>query len=435
MSDPTTPLPDEPLPDFDLPSLDEIMPLEDDVAAEDDRGERGVGVAEFKYIGQGLQAAEFAHYVETYDFGAQAPDFIVLHHTGIPSTAAAPSPTGWRWDNGEAGFSEGQVYRKRLKQLEMLREHYRTNLGWDRGPHLFIDDTWIWLFTPMFDQGIHAKEGNGYHDNTGRLRYSIGIEVCGDFTNVPWSPPVAALVGHTVAVLKKKLGNFELKHQKFSGGISSHRDYNKPACPGNAVTNNYYIGVLNDAWNTLNNTPVVRIASSPITTDSPLLGPPSGSREQAVNFVRKTLPANSEYQNDIETILGHYWTYAPSVGIDPFIAASQCIFETGGFTSGWSARPKRNPAGLGVRQEGGLAFETWDESIQAHLGQLLAFALRDDEANDAQKAMMQRNPRHAHIKPELRGSAKTMAGLSNNWTDDAEYASKLVNRVESIRRG
>ena len=123
MSDPTTPLSDEPLPDFDLPSLDEIMPLEDDVAAEDDRGERGVGVAEFKYIGQGLKAAEFAHYVETYDFGAQPPDFIVLHHTGIPSTAAAPSPTGWRWDNSEASFSEGQVYRKRLKQLEMLREH------------------------------------------------------------------------------------------------------------------------------------------------------------------------------------------------------------------------------------------------------------------------------------------------------------------------
>ncbi|HYF61353.1 MAG TPA: hypothetical protein VD886_00980, partial [Herpetosiphonaceae bacterium] len=96
MSDPTTPLHDEPLPDFELPPLDQVMPLEDDVADESDRGERGVGVGQFKYIGQGLKADEFARYVETYDFGAQPPDFVVLHHTGIPSTAAAPSASGWR---------------------------------------------------------------------------------------------------------------------------------------------------------------------------------------------------------------------------------------------------------------------------------------------------------------------------------------------------
>ena len=433
MSDPTTPLHDEPLPEFELPPLDEIMPLEDEVADDSERGERGVGVGQFKYIGQGLKADEFARYVETYDFGAQPPDFIVLHHTGIPSTAAAPSSSGWRWDNSEGGLSEGQLYRKRLKQLETLREHYRVNLSWDRGPHLFIDDKWIWLFTPMYDQGIHAKEGNGYRDSNGRLHYSIGIEVCGDFTSVRWSAPVAQLVGHAVAVLKRKLGTFELKHQKFSGGVSGHRDYNKPSCPGNAVSNDYYIGVLQESWNTLNNTPVARVASTAITADSALIGPPSGTREQAVAFVRATLPATSEYKNDIETILGYYWTYGPSVGIDPFLAAAQAIFETGGFTSGWAARPKRNPAGLGVRQEGGLSFGTWDEAVQAHLGQLLAFALRDDEASDAQKAMMKRNPRHANIKAEHRGVAKKLSGLNSAWTDDADYAGKLVTRAEAIR--
>ncbi len=429
MSDP---LSDEPLPEFELPDIADLMPLEGDIADDTQRG-GPVSVERFLYIGQGLKADEFSHYVESYNFGRQPPDFVVLHHTAIPSTQTAPYPTGWRWDSSESGLTEGQIYRKRLKQLEALREFYRTGSGWDRGPHLFIDEKWIWLFTPMFEQGIHAKEGNGYRDSTGRLRYSIGIEVCGYFENVQWSAPVAALVGHAIAVIKRKLGNFEIKHQKFSGGISSHRDYNKPSCPGKAITEPYYVGVVQAAWDRLNNAPAVATATTAITASSPLLGSPSGTREQAIAFVRKALPATSEYQKDVETILNYYWVYAPTVGLDPFLAAAQCIFETGGLTSGWCARPKRNPAGLGVRQEGGLSFSTWDAAVQAHIGQLLALALRDDEANDAQKQMMSRNPRHANIKPELRGSAKTLSALSSRWTDDAEYGTKFASRAEAIR--
>lgn len=432
MSDPT-PLHDEPLPHFDLPNPADAMPLEGEVG---DEGQRGgiVPVEQFLYIGQGLKADEFAHYVDTYDFGQVKPDFVVLHHTAIPSTAAAPYPSGWRWDSQEAGVSEGVVYRKRLKQLEILREFYRKDSGWDRGPHLFIDDKWIWLFTPMSEIGIHAAQGNSTRDANG-LHYSIGIEVAGYFENVRWSPPVEALVGHAVAVLKRKLNTFDIKFKTYGGGISSHRNYNKPSCPGAAITENYYINVIQNAYNNLTNTKATVIEEKPITGGTSLLGPPSGTREKAIAFVRKTLPANSEYQNDIETILGYYWVYAPSVGLDPFMAAAQCIFETGGLTSGWSARPKRNPAGLGVQQEGGLSFATWDEAIQAHIGQLLAFALRDDEANDAQKAMMKRNPRFSKIKPEQRGSAKTLAGFNNNWTNDAEYGNKLAARIEAIRVG
>lgn len=425
---------DDQQPPFEIPDLENLMPFEDDNADEGSRAGSPVPVAQFKYIGKGLTAAEFTQYVETYSFGSQPPDFVVLHHTAIPSTSAAPYPTGWRWDSNEAGLSEGQIYRKRLQLLEQMREFYRTQSMWDRGPHLYIDERWIWLFTPMFEQGIHAKEGNGYRDNTGRLRYSIGIEVCGYFENVKWSEPVARLTGHAVAVLKKKLNNFEIAHKKFSGGISSHRDYNKPSCPGAAITEAYYLGVVRDAYARLTSPTTPETAAKPITADSPLLGPPSGRRDQAVAFVRSQLPAASEYQKDIETILDYYWVYAPGVGLDPFLAACQCIFETGGLTSGWAARPKRNPAGLGVRQEGGLSFASWDAAVQAHIGQLLAFALRDDEANEAQRQMMQRNPRHAKIKPELRGAARTLAGLNSRWTDDADYASKLVNRAESIRK-
>lgn len=432
MSDPT-PLHDEPLPEFELPHPADAMPLEDAIGDESQRARGSVSVDQFLYIGQGLTADEFTHYVETYDFGSQPPDFIVLHHTAVPSTQAAPYPTGWRWDANEGGMSEGQVYRKRLKQLETLREYYRTEEGWDRGPHLFIDGTWIWLFTPMYQEGIHAMQGNGWRDQAGRLRYSIGIEICGYYEQVHWPEPVARQVGHVVATLKHKLGTFEIKYQKFSGGISSHRDYNKPSCPGGAITESYYLNVIQDAWEHLTDTRTVLAANTAITVDSPLIGPLSGTRDAAVAFIRTSLPATSEYTNDVETIMNYYWVYGPSAGIDPFLAAAQCIFETGGLTSAWSARPKRNPAGLGVRQEGGLAFDTWDAAVQAHIGQLLAFALRDDEASDQQKQFMSRNPRHSQIAPALRGSAKTLAGLSNHWTDDPEYATKLATRAEAIR--
>ena len=86
-----------------------------------------------------------------------------------------------------------------------------------------------------------------------------------------------------------------------------------------------------------------------------------------------------------------------------------------------------------MRQEGGLSFSTWDAAVQAHIGQLLAFALRDDEANDLQKRAMQANPRHANIGADLRGCAKTIAGLDNRWTADPAYASKLVTRATAIR--
>ncbi|GAA5528364.1 N-acetylmuramoyl-L-alanine amidase [Herpetosiphon gulosus] len=434
MTDANQPLQDEPLPSFDLPDPKDAMPHEDTLSEEGTRGV--VPVDQFLYIGQGLKADEFTHYVDTYNFGAVPPNFVVLHHTAVPSTAAAPYPSGWRWDNQEAGLSEGQIYRKRLKQLETLREYYRTSAGWDRGPHLFIDETWIWLFTPMYDQGIHAAQGNGYRDSKGTLQYSIGIEVCGYFEKMQWSAPVAALVGHAVAVLKRKLNSFEIRYQKFGGGISSHRDYNKPSCPGAAITESYYISTIQNAFDRLSNVQSTPIADSPITTNTPLLSAtPSGSREKAIAFIRKSLPDNSEYKNDIETIMGYYWVYAPSVGLDPFLAAAQCIFETAGLTSGWAARPKRNPAGLGVRQEGGLSFSTWDGAVQAHIGQLLALALRDDEANQAQKTMMAANPRHGKIPANLRGVAKTLAGLSNNWTDDADYANKFATRAEAIRKG
>lgn len=426
---------DEPQPENDPRLLGEMDFLPFDEAAVDEREATRradpVDPSRFLYIGQGLTADEFTAYVERYNFGTIPPDYVVLHHTANPCTLHARYPGGSAWDGNEGGLSEAQIKQRRLGKLTSIKEYYRTNPNyfWDRGPHLFIDDRYIWLFTPMHDIGIHAAQGNSYNSG-GRLHYSIGIEVVGYYEHVQWPEPVAQLVGHAVAVLKRRLGTFELRYQRFAGGISSHRDYNKPQCPGRAITEDFYIRVMNDAWQRLTNPPR---PVAPLSLDSPILGTASGPLEQVSAFIKAQLPPDSEYTNDVDLIVGYYAKYAPSVGVDPFLAAAQMVLETDALRSHWAARPQRNPAGLGVRQEGGLSFATWEASVQAHLGQLLAFALRDDQASQEQRAMIARNPRSANIVAELRGSTPTVRDLSNRWTSDPAYADKLVARATAIR--
>ena len=92
------------------------------------------------------------------------------------------------------------------------------------------------------------------------------------------------------------------------------------------------------------------------------------------------------------------------------ILLAQLVHETGCLTSWWSQRPRRNPAGIGVTGQKrpeqpatgawqfdeneqiwreGVAFPTWkDDAIPAHIGRMLAYALRDDQANAAQRELI-----------------------------------------------
>jgi hypothetical protein len=426
----------EELAENDIPYA-ELLPVED----EDDIGDVPLSRGAFLYEGKGYTPEQFVAYVDSYDFGKIPPNFIVLHHTYRPSISTASAGAQYDWDAGEAGMSDQEIYAKRKRRLDGLKEYYRRNLGWDRGPHLFIDDRYIWTFTPMFHVGIHAAQGNGAVPN-----YSIGIEVIGYYERHQWAPPIAHNVGIAVAAIKRKINTFEYVYRRGSGGISSHRDYNKPTCPGAAITESFYLQVLKEGWEKLQSgaigggaatpAPEPLPALKPVTDMTPIIGSDTGTQAHAVAYIAKRQSSDSEYKNDVDLIMSYYWKYAPPVGVDPFIAACQCIFETDALRSKWAARPRRNPAGLGVHDEGGLSFASWDESVQAHIGQLLAFALRDDEANDAQKAMMQRNPRHQHIDIRMRGSGRTVGGMNSRWVrDDKTYGDKLLQRILEVQKG
>jgi len=170
----------------------------------------------------------------------------------------------------------------------------------------------------------------------------------------------------------------------------------------------------------------------PISKESPILGPATGPMSKAIAYIKAHLKPGSEYKNDVELIASFYWDYATQVGVDPFMAIAQCVHETDSLNSNWAARPRRNPAGLGVPQEGGLSFGTWDAGVQAHIGQLLAHALADAAANPLQAAMMLRNPRHHLIPANFRGSAPRWKDLGGKWTANPNYADGVVRRAQEM---
>jgi hypothetical protein len=232
---------------FDLTGA---LPFDQDALGPDQRPrpEGALGAAPFAYIGKPYTADEFVTYVNGYDFGTIPPDYVVLHHTAIPSTVAARFPTGAVWDGGEGKYSIAQKRQKRGQQLDALRDYYRDTMRWSIGPHLFIDELFIWAFSPMREVGIHAATGNSTRIK-GKLHYSIGIEVVGYYEKVVWPEQVAQNVGRAVSALRNRLGTFDLTFKAGPGGICSHRNFNKPQCPGAAITESYYLNVLNQTWN------------------------------------------------------------------------------------------------------------------------------------------------------------------------------------------
>src|SRR5215216_6515071 len=64
------------------------------------------------------------------------PKFIVLHHTGIPSIKQRPN-----------GFTTDNMFS--------LADFYGVKKGWKSGPHLFVDQNGIWLFTALDRRGTH----------------------------------------------------------------------------------------------------------------------------------------------------------------------------------------------------------------------------------------------------------------------------------------
>ena len=129
-------------------------------------------------VGESFSLAEFDRYVAGLAFVSWRPSFVVLHNT------ASPKLSQWHSVPGE----------QRMRNLE---HYYRDTQHWSAGPHLFVADDKIWVFTPLTVKGVHSPSWNAI---------SWGVEMVGDYGHEALNPEVYENTISALVTLHAKLG-------------------------------------------------------------------------------------------------------------------------------------------------------------------------------------------------------------------------------------
>ena len=165
-------------------------------------------------VGQGFTAPDFKDYVTTVEFDAWQPQFVVLHNTQVPKLA------DWHKVPGE-------------QQMEALQSYYRDTQHWSAGPHLFVADDLIWVFTPLNTPGVHSPSWNAI---------SWGVELIGDYDIEPLSDGTRDNAVTALAALHQLAG---LDPQ----GLHIHKEDPKTThtfCPGKNIVKADFIQWITD---------------------------------------------------------------------------------------------------------------------------------------------------------------------------------------------
>lgn len=158
-------------------------------------------------VAKSFSPAAFADYVKTLALGSAGwkPEFVVRHNTGSPTLAMRP---------------DGLTHQHILN----LKSYYET-LGWHAGPHAFVDDKQIWVFSSLLHPGVHTPSWN---------HVSFGVEQLGEFGSEDYAG------GRGLAVQKNAVAAIAvLSHY---AGLDSHsmRDHREDPetthkdCPGSS---------------------------------------------------------------------------------------------------------------------------------------------------------------------------------------------------------
>lgn len=165
-------------------------------------------------VGRSFKREDFAAYVGSLSFDAWRPQFVVVHNTSAPRLSQWHSTPG----------------AQRMKNLE----HYYADVQkWSAGPHLFIADDLIWVFTPLTTSGVHSPSWNGV---------SWGIEMVGEYEDEPFDVNVRANTIEALAVLHACRG-------LDPGTIHFHKEDPKTThktCPGKNVVKADLIAAVQD---------------------------------------------------------------------------------------------------------------------------------------------------------------------------------------------
>jgi len=175
--------------------------------------ERAIKSPPMEIDGRVMSADEFVRYMEDLQLPAPLPTRVFLHHTW--------KPTRETWRGADTIYGMKRYYEQQLWRDErgQLRE------GLTAGPHLFIADDGIWLFSDIRYDGVGVL---GH--NTG----SRHVEMVGNYDEVR---PSGLTLTNTIAAL----GILHVKLGLDIANLNFHRDFSAKSCPGCAVTKDWII--------------------------------------------------------------------------------------------------------------------------------------------------------------------------------------------------
>lgn len=191
-----------------------------------------------------------------------------------------------------------------------------------------------------------------------------------------------------------------------------------------------------------------------------LLGKATGTEAQCVDFIMRH--NHGEYNlHDVKNIIVYtYFKY--NEGINPVMLVSQMIHETGNLTSWWSARPRRNPAGIGVTGDTaspvkpqqllnppkgwtidtergiwkqGISYPTWMQGIWSHIGRVLCYRFTVSSGTDSQQELMRMSTDDRKFPAIWRGKFNNWEDLNGRWAvPGLTYAQQIQRIARSITR-
>jgi N-acetylmuramoyl-L-alanine amidase CwlA len=141
---------------------------------------------------------------------------VTIHHTGAPSL-------------------EQRKNGLLIQHIHNIKSYYQS-LGWNRGPHLFIDEDQIFGMTPLNVPGIHAVSFN---------RTSIGVEILGNYDiEDPMSGRGLQCINNTAAAVKALIDWLDIPINENT--IKFHRDdpRTSKSCPGKKVSKSWFISLV-----------------------------------------------------------------------------------------------------------------------------------------------------------------------------------------------
>lgn len=168
-------------------------------------------------VGNAYSPDGFDSYCHALTWSGWRPSFIVLHNTASPTLAQRPN-----------GFTKQHILN--------LEGYYRDTMHWSAGPHLFVDDRQIWVFTPLTMSGVHSPSYN---------KLALGVEMLGDYDKDEFDSGRGAKVRNNavaaIATLSAVLGiDPDTMRLHKEDPLTTH------ACPGKKVSKPKFIQAVKD---------------------------------------------------------------------------------------------------------------------------------------------------------------------------------------------